>query len=60
MEKLQQQLSEFEKQLLDSSIYENSSKDKLKKILQDQGATKIQLEKDEAEWLELSDELEAF
>ncbi len=60
MGQLQNRLLELEKQLLDRSIYESTSKDRLKNILQEQGETKSRLEKDEAVWLKLNDELEAF
>jgi len=57
---MQQRLSQLEEQLLDNTIYEDSNRDNLKQILQEQGETKTQLEKDEASWLELNDELETF
>jgi len=60
MDKMQQRLSQLEEQLLDNTIYEDSNRDNLKQILQEQGETKTQLEKDEASWLELNDELETF
>ena len=60
MEKAQQRLSELEELLLDSAIYEEPNREQLKKTLQEQGETKASLESSEAQWLELSDQLESL
>lgn len=60
MEKLHSALNEIEQQLADSAMYDESNKDKLKDLLQQQTAHKQQAEKTEEAWLEQQEALEAL
>ena len=53
-------LTDLEEKLSDNSIYDDSNRDQLKIILQQQGETKSLLDDIELEWLELSDQLETL
>jgi len=55
----QQLLVELEQKLSDNSLYDDSNRDDLKQILQLQGETRVQLDNNESDWLELSDQLES-
>jgi len=57
-ENLSQQQQTVEQQLLDSSIYEESNKDQLKKLLQQQASIQQRAEEVELEWLEKMEALE--
>lgn len=57
-ENLSQQQQTVEQQLLDSSIYEESNKDHLKKLLQQQASIQQRAEEVELEWLEKMEALE--
>ncbi|WP_221793445.1 ATP-binding cassette domain-containing protein [Oceanobacter mangrovi] len=59
METLQGKLDKVEQQLGDASIYDDSRKDDLKKLLAEQGTLKSQLEEIEMEWMDLTEQLEA-
>ena len=59
LEKYHQQQKDFEAQLADSSIYEESNKNKLKKILLEKAQVDLALEETEMEWMEISEQLEA-
>ena len=58
MDKLQTKLSAIEEKLADGSLYEDSSKDKLKALLLDQAAIKSELEQTELDWFDASEALE--
>ena len=58
MEKLQAQLSDIEEKLADSGIYDAERKDELNTLLQQQGKVKSELDDAEAEWMELTEQLE--
>jgi len=58
MQKIQQQLTEKEKQLGDSDLYQDQHKDRLQDILFEQANHKKELETVEMEWFEISEELE--
>ncbi|PCJ45513.1 MAG: ABC transporter ATP-binding protein [Gammaproteobacteria bacterium] len=58
MSSQQSKLTELEDQLADSSLYEAENRDKLKRILLQQGELKNLLEDSEMQWLEASAELE--
>lgn len=60
MEKLQSKLDDIEQQLTDNTLYEETRKAELQTLLQDQGELKSQLEEIEIEWMDLSEEMEAF
>lgn len=53
-------ISDLEQQLSDNSLYEEKNREQLKIILQQQSETKTKLEQHEADWLELSDEMESL
>ena len=57
-ENLSQQQQTVEQQLLDSSIYEESNKDQLKKLLHQQASIQQRAEEVELEWLEKMEALE--
>ena len=58
MQKYQTQKNNIEKQLSDTSLYENTQKEKLKKILSEQAECTRRLNELEEEWLEKQGELE--
>jgi ATP-binding cassette subfamily F protein 3 len=58
MEKVQLKQKEAEKQLADTSIYEDSEKTRLQALLFSQADHKKQLEELEEEWFEISEEIE--
>ena len=65
LKKLEQQMEELsfskeslEQQLADNNIYNENNKDKLKKLLEEQGQVDNNLRQVELDWLELSEELE--
>ncbi len=58
LEKYHQQQKGFEEQLADSSLYEESNKNKLKKILLEKAQVDLALEETELEWMEISEQLE--
>ncbi len=60
MEKLQAKLSEIEEAMADTGLYEAARKDELQKLLQNQAQLKSELDDVEMQWMELSEELEAF
>lgn len=60
MEKLQAKLSDIEEKMADTGLYEAARKDELQTLLQNQGQLKSELEEVEMQWMELSEELEAF
>lgn len=60
MEKLQAKLSDIEEIMADTGLYEAARKDELQKLLQNQAQLKAELEEVEMQWMELSEELEAF
>lgn len=60
MEKLQAKLSDIEEKMADTGLYEAARKDELQTLLQNQGQLKSELEEVELQWMELSEELEAF
>ncbi len=60
MEKLQVQQSETEARMADPALYDGSAKEQLQALIFDQAKQKKQLEDIEAEWLELSEEIEAL
>jgi len=55
MEKLNRNLDAIDKQLLDSSVYDDSNREQLKDLLQKQGSLKSELATAEEKWLELSE-----
>ncbi len=59
LEKIQQQLLQIEDQLGDASLYEESSKDRLRKLLDQQAELSRQAADTEDQWLLASEELEA-
>lgn len=65
LKKLEQQMEELsfskeslEQQLADNNIYNENNKDKLKKLLEEQGQVDNNLQQVELDWLEVSEELE--
>ncbi|MBB5320891.1 ATP-binding cassette subfamily F protein 3 [Marinobacter oulmenensis] len=58
METLQQELAAIEQDLADPGLYENDGKVRLKTLLADQASHKQALEAAEAEWLEVSEQVE--
>lgn len=60
MEKLQAKLTVIEESMADTGLYEAARKDELQKLLQNQAQLKSELEEVEMQWMELSEELEAF
>ena len=58
MDRLQQQLSEAEGQLVEASLYEAENKTKLNQVLSAQASSKSKLEEVELEWMSLQEELE--
>lgn len=59
MDKLGKSLSELETQLADTSLYNDSAKDELKQLLQQQADLKAAMEQAETDWVEASEQLEA-
>jgi len=55
MEELSGKLQVIDKQLLDSSLYDDSNRERLKELLQEQGTLKSKLAETEEKWLELSE-----
>lgn len=60
MDKLQTKLSGIEESMTDTGLYEAARKDELQQLLQQQGQLKSELEEVEMQWMELSEQLEAF
>ncbi len=60
MEKLNHQLAQVEEQLADTSLYDDSEKDRLQGLLQQQVDCRQQLDDTEEQWLEAQEELEAL
>jgi len=58
MEELSCSKESLEQQLTDNNIYNENNKDKLKKLLEEQGQVDNNLQQVELDWLELSEELE--
>lgn len=65
LKKLEQQMEELsfskeslEQKLADNNIYNENNKDKLKKLLEEQGQVDNNLQQVELDWLEVSEELE--
>lgn len=58
MEELSFSKESLEQQLSDNNIYNENNKDKLKKLLEEQGQVDNNLQQVELDWLELSEELE--
>jgi ATP-binding cassette subfamily F protein 3 len=58
LEKYHLQQKSLEKQLADSSIYDESNKEQLKKILLEKAQVDLALEETEVEWMEISEQLE--
>ncbi|MCV6612201.1 MAG: ATP-binding cassette domain-containing protein [Amphritea sp.] len=58
LDKLTEQLQSIEEQLVDNSLYEESKKDQLKQLLQQQGDLQQQAETVEMEWMEKLEQLE--
>ena len=56
IEKLNEKLAVIDQQLLDSSLYEDSNRKRLKDLLQEQGGLKSELAETEEKWLELSEQ----
>ena len=59
MEKAQSELTAIENELSDATIYDADQKDRLQRLLQEQGALKVTLEEAELSWMEASEALEA-
>lgn len=57
MESLQSELASIESTLTDQSLYEDSAKDRLTEILQQQGQLKTELEQTEEQWFEIQQQL---
>lgn len=60
MEKIQQTLSVIEEKMSDTSLYDAAKKDELNDLIQQQGKLKSELDDVEAEWMELTEEMENF
>ena len=60
LEQLSRQTANYEAQLSDNSLYEETNKAKLKTLLHDQEQARKQLEQIESEWMQVSEELEAL
>lgn len=60
MAQLEKKLATIEEVLADTSLYEESNKDKLQKLLKDQGEQKQAHESAEEQWFELNDQLESL
>ena len=60
MEQLQATLAELESELADPALYGESGKERLKELLARQADAKRQLDTAEAEWLEISERVEAL
>jgi ATP-binding cassette subfamily F protein 3 len=58
MDRLQQQLGTVENTLADASLYDEANKQKLARLLQEQGELKGRQQAVEEEWLEVSESLE--
>lgn len=58
MEKAQSQLAAIENELSDATIYDADQKERLQRLLQEQGAVKVALEEAELSWMEASEALE--
>lgn len=58
MEKLSSSKETLEEKLSDNTIYNDSNKDTLKKLLEGQGQVNNELQQVEMDWLEVSEELE--
>jgi len=59
LEKYHQQQKDLENQLADTSLYDETNKSRLKKVLQEKVQVDSALEETEIEWLEISEQLEA-
>ena len=60
MQKFSEQLARIEEQLSDTSLYEESNKEKLKKLLSEQATLQEQNDDTEEQWLVIQEELEAL
>ncbi|HBI78194.1 MAG TPA: ABC transporter ATP-binding protein, partial [Marinobacter adhaerens] len=60
MDQLQQKLSALEEQLSDPDLYDDSGKTRLKELLAEQATATARLEEVEAQWLEVSEEVESL
>jgi ATP-binding cassette subfamily F protein 3 len=60
MQKFSEQLARIEEQLSDTSLYEESNKEKLKKLLSEQATLREQNDDTEEQWLAIQEELEAL
>lgn len=59
LEKYHQQQKKLEKQLAETSLYEESNKARLKQVLQEKALVDRALEETELQWMEISEQLEA-
>ena len=60
MDQLQQKLSALEEQLSEPDLYDDSGKTRLKELLAEQATATARLEEVEAQWLEVSEEVESL
>lgn len=60
MQKLAEQLTRIEEQLTDTDLYDESNKDKLKKLLSEQATLREQNDATEEQWLTIQEELDAL
>ncbi|MCP8900457.1 ATP-binding cassette domain-containing protein [Gilvimarinus xylanilyticus] len=60
MEKLESELAQVEQTLADTSLYEDSEKDRLQTLLQRQASLRESVDDTEEQWLEAQEELEAL
>ena len=60
MQKFSDQLTQIEEQLADSKLYDDSNKEKLKKLLAEQASLREQNDETEEQWLAIQEELEAL
>jgi len=58
LEKLQSRIAEITEQLAEPTIYEESNKDKLTKLLKEKGGIELQIDESEMAWFEVTEELE--
>ncbi|MDC9728414.1 MAG: ATP-binding cassette domain-containing protein [Methyloprofundus sp.] len=59
LEKYHKQQKDFEEQLADSAIYDETNKAQLKRILLEKAQVDLALEETEMEWMEISEQLES-
>jgi len=60
MQKFSDQLTQIEEQLADSKLYDDSNKEKLKKLLAEQASLREQNDETEEQWLTIQEELEVL